>query len=460
MTNEIKWKEITWEFSDKQLEAFDILEDKETTEIFFGGGAGGGKSRLCVSWLIYSCLKYPGIRCVMGRARLSDLKKSTLLTFFEVCKEWGLKKDVHYIYNSHSNLIKWNNSSEIYLKDMFAYPSDPEFDSLGSTEYTFGFVDEVSEVTIKAKEVLTSRMRYKLDKFGLYPKTLFASNPAKNWAYYDFYKPFRDNSLPKHRKFIQALAKDNPWIPKHYIDNLKRLSKNSKQRLLYGNWEYDDDPTRLFEIDDLKSMFTNTPKPSEDKFLSVDVARYGADKTVIMLWQGLKIKKIWSYTKQSLEVTRRTIEKKAEEYQIKHAHIIVDEDGMGGGIVDEMKTIKGFVNNSKPLETYQRFDKATMNYRNLKSQCYFYLAEKVRLGEIGVYECDAKTKETIIEELEQIKWKDPDKDNRMMVLTKKEIKEFLGRSPDFADAIMMRMFFELRMRRKAGISMGRRRVGI
>lgn len=52
-------------------------------------------------------------------------------------------------------------------------------------------------------------------------------------------------------------------------------------------------------------------------------------------------------------------------------------------------------------------------------------------------------KETITEELEQIKKKDPDSDTKLQVVSKDEIKTLLGRSPDYSDTLMMRMWFEL-----------------
>ena len=126
---ELEFHKIRWQFSPKQDQAFKILQDDETNQLFFGGGAGGGKSRLGCSWLIFSCLKYPGIRCMMARAVLKSLKDSTLLTFFQICNEWNLKKDIDYKYSSQSGVITFSNTSTVYLKDLFAYPSDPEFDN-------------------------------------------------------------------------------------------------------------------------------------------------------------------------------------------------------------------------------------------------------------------------------------------------------------------------------------------
>jgi phage terminase large subunit len=56
---------------------------------------------------------------------------------------------------------------------------------------------------------------------------------------------------------------------------------------------------------------------------------------------------------------------------------------------------------------------------------------------------DAKERELTIEDLEQMKSKDADKDGKRKIVPKDEVKEHLGRSPDYGDSLMMRMFFEL-----------------
>ncbi len=46
-------------------------------------------------------------------------------------------------------------------------------------------------------------------------------------------------------------------------------------------------------------------------------------------------------------------------------------------------------------------------------------------------------------ELEVIKMRNMDKDTKLNVLDKATIKDLIGRSPDYADALMMRMRFTL-----------------
>ena len=57
-----------------------------------------------------------------------------------------------------------------------------------------------------------------------------------------------------------------------------------------------------------------------------------------------------------------------------------------------------------------------------------------------------------IQELEQIKAKDMDKDGKLQLIPKDKIKEVIGRSPDDSDCLMMRMWFSLTPTRSSGSS--------
>lgn len=443
---------IDWTPSKKQFTAYKILKDKETTELLYGGGAGGGKSYLCCAWLIIQCLQYPESRWLMGRAVLKTLKQTTLLTFFDICKEWGIKKDEAYKYNITDGIISFYNGSEIYLKDLKLYPTDPEFDSLGSTEYTGAFIDEASEVSAKAKEIVMTRIRYKLDEFGLIPKLLIASNPSKNFLYSEFYKPNRDGTIESYRQFLPALVYDNPFISKYYIQNLERAKKATKERLLKGNWEYDDDPTKLFVYDSIIDMFTNNATRGT-KYCIVDQSGRGRDKAVITLWDGLFIYKILKF---DIGISCTQLDKILQDEKIPRSKCLVDEDGVGFGLVRDMPGIKGFVNNASPIkEKKEKLDqkKIETNYASLKAQCWDTASSYVNAGKIGIYrEISSENRELLTEDLDHIKQINIGKDQPFRVITKEDLKEDLGRSTDIGDTLMMRMFFELRIPYKPYIS--------
>jgi phage terminase large subunit len=420
----------------KQTQAIDFLESKAVNEVVFGGGAGGGKSFIGVYWQLKNRYKYPGTRGLIGRAKLKTLKETTLKSFFEVCKILNIKADIHYKYNQQSNIIQFNNGSEILLKDLFFYPSDPEFDELGSLEITDAFIDEANQITQKAKQIVRSRIRYRLEEYDLTPKILYTCNPSKNWVYKEFYQPSKNGTLTPDKKFIQALVTDNPNIDKSYIENLKRLDETSRQRLFYGNWEYDDDANKLINYDSIVSCFSNTFVNDGIKYISSDIARFGRDATIIGVWSGFRLVDIVKIDKATLTDTAQMIDSIAIQYRIPRSNIAIDEDGVGGGVVDILRGCKGIVSNSKPIDEMG----VRQNYSNLKSQLYFKLAERINRNEY--YFCN-KFSDQITEELEQVKQKNLDADGKKAIIPKDEVKRLIGRSPDFSDMIMMREFFEI-----------------
>ena len=421
------------EFTQTQKLAIKYLFDKNTTEVLFGGAAGGGKSWVGCAWLILLCMKYPNTRWLMGRSKLDALKKTTLNTFFEVCSTYGIRADKHYNFNGSSNVITFVNGAEILLKDLFLYPSDKNFDSLGSLELTGAFIDECNQITEKAKNIVASRLRYKLDDYGLIPKLLMTCNPAKNWVYTQYYRPSKEGKQKPYRKFIQSLVDDNEYISKYYKTQLQTLDELSKQRLLFGNWEYDATNDSLIEYDAILNLF-NQKGIEGQRFISCDVARFGSDKTIIMYWEGLHIKKIRTLLKSAINDVVSEVKQLQQDNQVPLRNIIIDEDGVGGGAKDYLRC-QGFVNNARALKGE--------NYQNLKTQCYYKMADLINKGQIGITCDDVNAKNNIIEELEQVRTKDADKDNKLQILSKDTIKSIIGRSPDYADAIAMRCYYEV-----------------
>ena len=421
----------------KQEHAVYYLKDNITKEILYGGAAGGGKSALGVLWLIEQCQTYPGTRWLMGRSKLKTLKETTLNTFFELTS--NLKLSTSYNYNSQTGVITWTNGSEILLKDLYSYPADPNFDSLGSLEITGAFIDECNQISFKAWQIVTSRIRYKLNEYNLTPKILGTCNPAKNWTYSKFYIPTAAGTINETRKFIQSLPTDNPNLPPSYLDSLLALDENSKQRLYYGNWEFDNDPARLIDFDKIQNIFTNDFVDAGDMFISADIARYGSDKMVILVWSGFRVIEIFTLDKSSITETAEAIKSLMNKHRVPLSNVVADEDGVGGGVVDIVRC-KGFVNNSKALKE----ENNNVEYQNLKTQCYYKLAELIQANKLFI-DCDnADIQDTICKELEQVKRDKIDQDGKLKILPKEKIKELIGHSPDYSDALAMRFYFELK----------------
>ena len=433
----------TIEFFPKQAEALKLLRDSTTREILYGGAAGGGKSFLGCYWVLYQCLRYPGVRYLIGRSRLSSLKDSTLNTLFDLMHSKGMDRDIHYKYNDQRNFIRFNNGSVIMLKDLFLYPRDPNFDSLGSTEITGAFIDEASEVTLKAKTIVSSRIRYRLDEYGLIPKIFMSCNPALNWVYSDFYLPYTKGTLPEYQAFIPALVTDNPFVSKHYIRNLEIMPEIDRERLLHGNWQYDNDPAKLIDFNKIMDLWSNEHVKGGTKYMTCDIALHGADKFVIMVWDGFKVMKVISIDKCEANEAEQMIRRVATQYHVSKSNIIYDSDGIGAYLRGYLKTSMPFKNNGSPIKVRGK----KQNYQNLKTQCSYLLADKIQKGEMFIDESafsNNEDKERLVRELQLIKRDKVDQDGKLFIMSKEKVKESLrGKSPDFADAMMVRMFGEL-----------------
>jgi len=427
----------------KQTAALDFLEDDTTEEVLFGGAAGPGKTTLGTYWQLKRRMKYPGTRGFIGRAVMKTLKETTLMTLFEVAKMQGIKRGVHFDLTSSQdkefpNCIVFQNSSLIFLRDLFHYPSDPDFDELGSLEITDAYIDECSQVVSKAKDILKVRIRYKLTEYDLIPKILYTTNPTKNWAYSEFFKSHERNELPKHRRFVQAFAWDNPDYPKSSLESLKNMPEGpEKQRLYHGNWDYSDDPSVLCEYDAIMDMFTNDHvKGNGKKRISSDLAMQGRDKFIIASWDGLVCNLRVDKGKSDGKMIETDIKQVMIQDGVGHSQTVVDSDGMGAYLESYLKGIKEFHGGAQAVHKTE--------FVNMKAECGYKLAEKVNKREIKVI-CSPAQKEQIIKEMGVLKSKSVDLDeSRKRLISKEEMKECLnGRSPDYLDTLMMGMFFHI-----------------
>lgn len=427
----------------KQHAAWQLWLDKATRFLLYGGGAGGGKSWWMCEVLLSQAYQYPGIKSFIARKELKRLMASTYVTWTKVCAYHHIPRE-DWRLNGQYNYIEFTNGSRIDLLDCSEVPSDPMFQRFGSLEYTNGFMEEAGEISFGAFDVLKSRVgRHKNDEFDLLPKIGLTCNPDKGWLYRVFYRPSKDLKigLPIGYAFIQSLFGDNPHTAETYGQQLAEISdKAQRERLMYGNWEYDDDPASLVKYEAILDLFTNTVDAGE-KYMICDVARYGNDTTRIGVYEGLDLKRVITRSKQGTHETISDLRTLAQEERIPYSHILADEDGVGGGVVDGLPGIRGFVANST---AFPQRDGSPSNYRNLKSQCSYALADAINERRYAVSaEITSNDQQDIIDDLGWIKSKDADKDQKRQVLPKEEIKEHLGRSPDLGDMMMMRMFFEV-----------------
>jgi hypothetical protein len=380
----------------------------------------------------------------MGREELKRLMGSSFITFNKVCEYHKIPKS-HWKLNGQYNYVEFKNGSRIDLLDLKYLPSDPLYQRFGSLEYTGGWIEEAGEVDFDAFDVLKSRIgRHKNDKFNFPAKMLLTCNPNKEWLYRVVYKPFRENTLSKKYAFIQSLYRDNPYTADSYGKELEQIDNEAqKQRLMYGNWEYDDNPRVLMDYDAICDLFRTELEQHKTPYLTIDIARHGKDRAVINRWTGWISQEILVFPKCDIDFLQEQARSICDKHIIPRRNVIADEDGVGGGFVDNFKC-KGFLNNASAIQPPEAGYDVTkkVNFANLKTQCAFLLADKVNQRLIACK--DKKHMDDIIEELGQIQEKDNPTEGKIKLVSKDEVRSSLGRSPDIGDTFVMRSYFDLK----------------
>ena len=194
-------------------------------------------------WLVSCCLRFSDFRAVIARKTLKSLKESTWNTVRAVVKNWGLEEDVHYKVNNLAGTLQFWNGSVILMLEMADLPSDPHFERFGSIEVSAVGVDECSEISQRAIEVLFSRIRWKVHETLGVSKMLMTTNPTTNWIRGRFVQDDDGNKvIPREGEYYVPFSVfDNPDIAfrQTYEAALNKISDQAtKERLLYGNWDY------------------------------------------------------------------------------------------------------------------------------------------------------------------------------------------------------------------------------
>ena len=439
----------------KQKKALEILTDDIFDEFLYGGSAGGAKTWTAMCWLVFSCLAYPDTNYFVARNHLSDLLGSVYKTFVKVCKEYGV---TNYKFNAQKNFIRFDNGSNIDLIEVSYKPSDPMYEDLGSTEYTAGFIEEVGEIHEMAAIVLSTRIgRQNNSKYNLRGKLFMTCNPKQNWAKTKFYDKhvngslYDENKIPlpngrpsRQKIYLGCLVVENPFIDQNYIDGLMAKAIDHKptyERLFKGNWDYEENPFQLADQESIENVFDNSHVLGDKTYVTCDVARFGRDKTVIIAWKGWIAKEILSYDESATTKVSEAVRYFMHKYRVPKTRLIIDADGIGGAVVDQTGG-REFRNGGRPV----KLNAQTPNYRNLQVQCLYLLAERINDGQIWI-EADLTTNEKteIKQEFTQIQ-SAPSKrgDSKLDCKHKGDIKSDIGRSPDYRDAFLMRVWFDLK----------------
>jgi len=214
--------------------------------------------------------------------------------------------------------------------------------------------------------------------------------------------------------------------------------------------EGDDTLIRLSWVTACINKERHHAQKKKPKIMTIDVARFGQDNTVIgdIIGNNLQENIERRQGKDTNETSGRIIRKWEDAFDSKEPYdiIVIDDSGVGGGVTDK---VKAHIYKGKSPTVFA-FNGAAASSRpqfaNLRAQAYWKLREDTRLEEIALVEFG-----TLTAELTNIKTIFNGK-GQILIESKDEIKKRNGgRSPDLADMVMMGNW--ARTRGIAGIEM-------
>ena len=197
----------------------------------YGGARGGGKSWALRRKLVAMCLRYAGLKCLLVRRTLPELKSNHVLPF--LCEYGDL-----ITYSDSEKVLKFSSGSRIFLgfcatdRDALRYQGQ---------EYDVIAIDEATQLSEYRFSIFKACLRGTSD----FPRRMYLTcNPGgigHAWVKRLFVdREFRGSENPDDYAFIQALVFDNTVLTgadPEYVSSLQTLPERMRDAWLWGKWD-------------------------------------------------------------------------------------------------------------------------------------------------------------------------------------------------------------------------------
>ena len=214
----------------REIDTFDY-KTNGMLEILLSGSVGSAKSILGAHMAVRHCLMYPGARFALCRRALPDLKSTIFQTILEHLECDALVEGRDYWVNQTRARVLFSNGSEIIP----LYWADKRYKRARSVELSAALFEELTESSNEEEQAFheikarVGRRHHVPERFLM---ALTNPDSPRHWAY----KYFILNQGLTRRVFYSR-TEDNPFLPKTYIEQLKRdLDPKQARRMIYGEW--------------------------------------------------------------------------------------------------------------------------------------------------------------------------------------------------------------------------------
>lgn len=455
----MKLDRLNIEFTERQLEAWATLCQKDVKEVMYGGAKGGGKSFLLCIWVYAYCMwvinkfdlkpsKNPIHIGWIGRKQSVDFNMTTLATWRKTIPE-----GMYELKGSSDKDNKHILIDGTIAVDYGGLDKSASINKFNSAEYAFFALDQAEETDKDDVAVIRASRRLKIKGQKLPYKGLYTANPAQCYLKDEFILHPKPNF-----KFIQALPSDNPHLPDDYIEVLQDAFEHRPELLdayLHGLWDAFEGHDQIIKsawLQEIKSHRCDWPIVKH--YLVCDPARFGDDTTVIFRMVNSEIaeKIIMPYCRTT-EISNRMA---AISRQYGGLTCVVESTGgdLGAGVIDELHELDvdviTFCPNAactkKVFQKSKEKGKAALRevFGNLRAEAWSKAAKMLCTGMLSKEHNMILVTKNMYERLEtqlcypRYKFRN----GKTLVESKEDLKkpDRLGKSPDDADCYVIALW--------------------
>lgn len=277
-------------------------------------------------------------------------------------------------------------------------------------------------------------------------RLVMAGNPTRTSG---FFFNSHHKSRGAYSKILHFRSSDSPLVDKSYRANLVRKygeGSNIVRVRADGEFPKQDDDV-LIALEHAEAAVTREVVRKKGKRkLGVDVARYGNDRTVLLMREENVVEAIEIYAKLATTATTGHVIKMARD--MKADEIYVDENGVGAGVLDELLEAQrdGHLPNVEIYgvmvsEAPPPWEDGLIDQRprKLRDHLWIVMGDYITYDEPTFALCERDRAEDLAGELSVVMYS-IDSKGLTFVESKDDMKKRLGFSPDIADALMVTFY--------------------
>lgn len=260
--------------------------------------------------------------------------------------------------------------------------------------------------------------------------------------------------------FIRAGLEENVKLissDPNYAANLAQQDDEQRMRDLQGNWNFKNSGDDLIKMEDMEKFFMNSEQTDNHTlYATCDIAFTGGDSLVMWLWEGWHIRDLFVCRNDS-KMAMSMVKEKLAEWGVQEKNFAYDLQGIGQSFKGFFPDSVGFNNQESPIPTSSN-EKNSIKflYGNLKSQCAYLLAKKIKNQEVSISEDLLELKfsgdgfekvplrNILQKERKAIRHNEDAADKGFTLISKKTMKKYVGHSPDYIESLIFRVVFELK----------------